>query len=143
MPCCISPASWVVEVDSLHHFHQLIHHTERQMASHTSSRKMRSEVSLKHVMSHVCLLVGLLVVLLVGLMKERYLDLLTLWHHLTLFMVLWESAKRRAVIFLSTSDNAWLWKQGLTMHAVRHTTEARGVLQVTEKQHACLDRQIR
>lgn len=104
---------------------------------------MRSEVSLKHVTCHVCLLVGLLVVLLVGLVMERYLDLLTLWHHLTLFMVPWESAKRRSVIFLSTSDNAWLWKQGLTMHAARHTTEAQGVLQVTEKQHACLDRQIR
>lgn len=80
------------------------------------------------VTCHICLLVGWFV----GLAKRSDRDLLTLWHFLTFFVVPWESANRRSVICLSTSGNTWLWKQGLTMYAARHTTEAQGILQTTE-----------
>lgn len=81
--------------------------------------------------------------LFVCLVKGSHLDLLTLWHHLTLFLVPQESVKRRSAIGLSISGYAWLRKQGWPMHTACHPAETHKEFYTPQKKQICLDWQGR
>lgn len=134
VPNCVSLTSCVVGADVTHHFPHLIHCIECQIGFTYISKENEIRNTFENsVRCHICFWC---------LVKGSHLDLLTLGHHLTVFLVPQEPVKRRSAIGLSTSGymHGFGSRHDPCTQHVMQQKRTRNLLHRRRGRHAWIDR---